>query len=71
MVHEGSIPDLRHGVGDATGARSGPLAKMRGTTAHILRTVRSARLLFLQYGSSGVSEGRAGGCVGKSGSVAL
>lgn len=31
-------------LGDATGARSGPLAKMCGTTTHILRTTRSVHL---------------------------
>ena len=28
MVQRGSMPNLRHGLGDATGARSGPLAKI-------------------------------------------
>lgn len=52
MVLERLDADPQHGLGDATGARSGPLAKMRGMTAHILRPVPSSVLL-----PSGVARG--------------
>lgn len=35
------MPGERQGMGDATGARSGPLAKIAGSTPHILRPTLS------------------------------
>ena len=43
MVQRGSMPRLRYGLGDGTGARSSPLPKIAVLPPHILQLAPTAR----------------------------